>query len=265
MGTPDDRKRKPTSPAGPSTRPEKRQETQPRSPQDLAQSRPEKSQVYAAVRDPNTGAFIVGKKNVYWGKKRLNAFGQYCLPGGGLESEEKLADGAIREFREETGIDLKGEEYNERLAEPKAYVISDDPKCKAHLVVLDVAFNELHSIDQLSTTIRGNLQQVKQKKRRDIHPELAEVLVRSPEDATGLLGVWQEVKDPRTQKVIYPQVDRDSIDWYAKMGTKMQELKNQRPEGGSRMGEADSAAQSTSTQSTSTQVDQVLAADEDEV
>src|SRR5271165_7398578 len=125
-----DRKRKLTSPAGASTRPAKRQETQPPSPQELAQSRPEKGQVYAAVRDPNTGAYIVGKKNVYWPNTTilLNAFGQYCLPGGKLEKEDaKLADGAIREFKEETGIDLKGEDYKERLIEPKAYVISDRP------------------------------------------------------------------------------------------------------------------------------------------
>lgn len=75
-------------------------------------------QVYAIVYCPETNEVLVCKKKTiaYFFKKELKGRGisltkkgggKYCFPGGGLDNGEDPRAGAVREFKEETGVDLK--------------------------------------------------------------------------------------------------------------------------------------------------------------
>lgn len=53
--------------------------------------------------------------------------GEWCIPGGGLELGETLAQCAVREVKEETGLDIAASEspYSRRLDAPTAFTAVD--------------------------------------------------------------------------------------------------------------------------------------------
>lgn len=72
-------------------------------------------QVYATVYDATSVLVFTKNENgrFFQGQlidppRELNGHGRPCFPGGGLNGRERPLQGAIREFREETGITLTG-------------------------------------------------------------------------------------------------------------------------------------------------------------
>lgn len=52
-------------------------------------------------------AFVASGKRLLWMQRDIEPQrGKWAIPGGFLENEETLAEGAARELREETGVDL---------------------------------------------------------------------------------------------------------------------------------------------------------------
>ncbi|MEM7066437.1 MAG: NUDIX hydrolase [Cyanobacteria bacterium P01_B01_bin.77] len=96
------------------------------------------TQVYAVVHD-GSGDFLIAKKNeqsYFYGPSdrnprgttdprgmRVNGCGNYAFPGGRLDRNENIVDGATREFYEETSVQLEAQDY---LLVPAMYCEGDD-------------------------------------------------------------------------------------------------------------------------------------------
>ncbi|MFA5763558.1 MAG: NUDIX hydrolase [archaeon] len=59
----------------------------------------------ASVIVKHEGKILLGKRN------KENANGMWVIPGGGIDFGEKIKDAAIREIKEETGIDIHAPEF----------------------------------------------------------------------------------------------------------------------------------------------------------
>ena len=90
-------------------------------------------QVYAIVYCSETNEVLVCKKKRrgYFFQRRLprnrsgqplRGGGKYCFPGGRKNDGESSHDGAVREFREETGVDLSNAPIIFELKAPNKYI-----------------------------------------------------------------------------------------------------------------------------------------------
>ncbi|MFA6073033.1 MAG: NUDIX hydrolase [Candidatus Woesearchaeota archaeon] len=61
----------------------------------------QKPRITAAILLEHEGKFLLGKRN------KINAKDFWIIPGGGVEYGEKIEDAAIREFKEETNLDVE--------------------------------------------------------------------------------------------------------------------------------------------------------------
>lgn len=61
----------------------------------------QRPKVGSAVLVENEGKFLLGKRN------KKNYFGYWIIPGGGVRWGETIQQAAIREIKEETGIDIE--------------------------------------------------------------------------------------------------------------------------------------------------------------
>ena len=59
----------------------------------------------ASVIVVHEGKVLLGKRN------KKNATGMWLIPGGGIGFGEKMIDAAVREIKEETGIDIENPEF----------------------------------------------------------------------------------------------------------------------------------------------------------
>jgi len=82
---------------------------------------------------PRIGVGIIikkGKKIVLLKRKGSHGEGEWCLPGGWLEFGETFKNCAVREIKEETGLETNQEELNFiSLSEELDYLQSDGKHC----------------------------------------------------------------------------------------------------------------------------------------
>lgn len=67
------------------------------------------SHPYSNPIDPVVHAALIQDKNILLIKRNSSrGYGQWAIPGGFLEKHESTMEGALRELKEETGVDLQG-------------------------------------------------------------------------------------------------------------------------------------------------------------
>ncbi|MDB5478553.1 MAG: MutT-like protein [Alphaproteobacteria bacterium] len=75
---------------------------------------------YIVLKDKNDKIFMMRRKNTSWGD------GLYGLPAGRVERYETMLECAIRELKEETGVDVQPEDMKLFLVENRFTGVPDD-------------------------------------------------------------------------------------------------------------------------------------------
>lgn len=132
----------------------------------------------------------------------LNGSGQYVFPGGKQDPNETAEEGAKREFKEETSIDLDLQNYSNKITGTHTEV---DPQNNWTLYILEMSFNDCKS---LTYVVNGKLRQ-----GTPTDEELYEVKFRKVQQCKSYLGARQW-----TPQGINPNHKTQKIDWYADMG-----------------------------------------------
>lgn len=116
-------------------------------------------QVYLALVTSDWKSILIAQKRIVndlWGGKKaqapslVNQAGQFCLPGGGLEKGLTPEQGAVREFLEETGVDLN------KVLSPRKTLVKSFAKGYFCCVFVSVSVNEMQVIFQMA---RNNIAQ----------------------------------------------------------------------------------------------------------
>jgi len=184
--------------------------------------------IYLAIADKNGMVMVVKKRivNSWWEgeiqrSQVVNQAGQYALPGGRQNGAESRRETAIREFYEETGIDLN--HNNEFRVLNDAFILND-----YYAVVLGYVPN----IDELSMFINVNIEtndpaalQPPQAYSEVSDWELGLAFRIPVERIEQYLGVQNNHGDEFTRyrtrleshRQRYPY--RHSIDWYGEIGS----------------------------------------------
>ena len=183
-------------------------------------------QVYAIFCDKSHNVLIVKKKvkNSWWSgglcaPARVNQAGQWALPGGNLNQDEKPDIGAMREFSEETGIDLKnfpGGTSGAVIKRTDQYILVCFQLSTAHLNDLCSGIN--HNVSPKQNNLSTPTGHV-------VDWELAEARVLRAAEVTQYLGVRQNISphlDASTPRAKKP--DSQKIDWYAEMAEIIKQL-----------------------------------------
>lgn len=158
-------------------------------------------QVYLAVMS-DTGGVLIARKNWYWkgGSTFLNNAGQWVFPGGGVEEGEDRASAAIREFREETNVDLT--QYS---TSGKLYCFFKEECYSLYVFIVDE--------DSFKTILALVTKSLFEKSTKD--PELIEVKAVAAHDLDQYLG--KRISPDTSIKGYDPSDRRQSIDWYESM------------------------------------------------
>jgi 8-oxo-dGTP pyrophosphatase MutT (NUDIX family) len=151
-----------------------------------------KHQAYVLIMKGSSGArqYCLAKKNlkIQWGegkdKKITNNPGQWVIPGGNVNGArtgtdkntglakvggESLRHGAVREFKEEIGIDLKTTDYivNSTRVEPGYICIYVDTPSPAPIPDLVTLFNQYKGQKEAGPITTGELNELKFFSRAD--------------------------------------------------------------------------------------------------
>jgi 8-oxo-dGTP pyrophosphatase MutT (NUDIX family) len=109
-----------------------------------------------------SGGISLEGGGIYYPKGgRLNGSGKNCFPGGGLQGGEHPIDGAVREFKEETGVDLvifkeQGILFDGRLYYAVFFDVDERTfdrifqQCQANIVAKEGAVDELRGLRDVS-------------------------------------------------------------------------------------------------------------------
>ena len=115
-----------------------------------------KPRITSAVIVEHEGKVLLGRRN------KTNCEGMWVIPGGGVDWGEKIKDAAIREIKEETGMDVeivKQLGHQEVINTPGNYhaivffhlAKSNDPTIKASDDLSEAKFFTLNEIKELNT------------------------------------------------------------------------------------------------------------------
>jgi 8-oxo-dGTP diphosphatase len=130
--------------------------------------------VYAALSKPRTRLLIIVNDEVLVVKNWLGA-GNWSLPGGGAHKNEKPIAAAMREVKEELGIDISSVEIEalgtqvsveSKLLKSKYYLFAAklNKKPKLTLQQLEIrdatwlAVDEINQVNGIAATVRDSLQ-----------------------------------------------------------------------------------------------------------
>jgi 8-oxo-dGTP pyrophosphatase MutT (NUDIX family) len=178
--------------------------------------------VYAIVYDSTTGRFMMCKKNthgyffhnnngggnIYQSPKPLHGGGDYAFPGGKLDRDHEVVLEALRELREETGIDLS----SSYRAMP--IVHGEDKKYQ----YIGVCFDVKSKLDSIKSLIDINLKEgrcaaeaIENGKFTGSYQQLFSSYSKAPADnELSCAEIWS-FKEQQQQIL---KLDRDNVNWF---------------------------------------------------